>query len=58
MVLWHRLNKRELLKDGRLVMPKIMVEIEWDNPNDFNWLNVFSIHSCLARECPNTHWLD
>jgi len=35
-------------------MPKIMVEIEWDNPNDFNWLNVFSIHSCLARECPNT----
>jgi len=35
-------------------MPKIKVEIEWDKPNEKNWLNEFNIETALAAYCRNT----
>jgi len=35
-------------------MREIKVKIEWDNPDDENWLNVFNIHLALSSVCRNT----
>lgn len=35
-------------------MPKIKVEIQWDYPNEKNWLNIDNIWYCLQKVCKNT----
>lgn len=35
-------------------MPKTKVEIEWDAPEDKNWLNVYNIGMALSAYCLNT----
>lgn len=37
-------------------MPKIAVEIEWDQPDDPHWLNVYSLAIALSAYCPNTQF--
>lgn len=37
-------------------MPKRRVEIEWDEPNDEHWLNVFTIEFVLRHVCKNTRF--
>jgi hypothetical protein len=35
-------------------MPKIFVVIEWDEPEDQEWLNPFNIELALSAHCENT----
>ena len=35
-------------------MPKRIVTIEWDNPDEYNWLNPFNIETALSAYCKNT----
>lgn len=35
-------------------MPSRIFKIEWDEPDDINWLNRFSLELVLADYCPNT----
>ena len=35
-------------------MPKIVVEIEWDYPDEQHWLSAFSIEGVLSTHCKNT----
>ena len=35
-------------------MPKIIVEIEWDVPEDFKWLNAYNVEAVLKNHCVNT----
>jgi len=35
-------------------MPSIVVKIEWDVPDDPNWLNPYSLELVLAEYCTNT----
>jgi len=42
---------------GRLKMPKIVVEIKWDVPDEEHWLNVFNIANSLFEVCPNTKFV-
>ena len=37
-------------------MPEIMVNIEWDNPNEQQWLNPDNIKQALSAYCPNTNF--
>lgn len=38
----------------RRIMPSRIVKIEWDVPDDRNWLNKYSIELVLNEYCPNT----
>jgi hypothetical protein len=38
-------------------MPKTLVEIEWDKPDEKEWLNVFNIRIALSQCCPNTKFI-
>lgn len=35
-------------------MPYQIVRIEWDSPNDKNWLNFYNIQLALSAYCKNT----
>lgn len=35
-------------------MPKIVVEIEWDTPDEPSWLNADNVALALHAYCPNT----
>lgn len=35
-------------------MPKIVVEIEWDQPDEQCWLNAKNVETALAAYCKNT----
>ena len=35
-------------------MPKIVVEIEWDYPDEKHWLSAYSIEGVLGNHCKNT----
>ena len=37
-------------------MPKITVEIEWDQPTDPFWLNADNVSLALHAYCPNTRF--
>ena len=37
-------------------MPSKVVQIEWDQPDDVNWLNQFNIELALSAYCRNTHF--
>jgi len=37
-------------------MPKIIVEIEYDSPDDPYWLNPDNVHLCLQAYCKNTRF--
>ena len=37
-------------------MPKIVVVIEWDTPDDVNWLNPDNVALALHAYCENTHF--
>ncbi len=37
-------------------MPKIAVEIEWDYPEDPNWLCPDNVLYCLQNTCKTTHF--
>ncbi len=38
-------------------MPSTIVQIEWDQPDDVNWLNRFNIELALSAYCKNTHFM-
>lgn len=38
-------------------MPKIIVKIEWDVPDDKNWLNPYNIALALHSHCKNSRFL-
>lgn len=42
--------------EGELKMPKITVEIEWDEPKDEHWLNAGDVAICLHAYCKNTRF--
>jgi hypothetical protein len=35
-------------------MPSIIVKIEWDVPDEPNWLNPYNLELALSEYCPNT----
>ena len=37
-------------------MPKIDVQIDWDFPDEKNWLNTFNIEVALRSYCKNTNF--
>jgi len=37
-------------------MPKIIIEIEYDKPDDPYWMNPDNLWLCLQKYCPNTKW--
>ena len=37
-------------------MPKIMIEIEWDKPDDIFWLNADNVSLALHAYCENTRF--
>jgi len=37
-------------------MPKIVVRIDWDYPNEKNWLNADNIAIALRSYCKNTNF--
>lgn len=37
-------------------MPKIRVEIEWDTPDEENWLNPYNLELALSSYCTNTRF--
>ena len=43
----------ELAKDKESLQ-KITVEIEWETPDDPNWLNADNVSIALHAYCPNT----
>lgn len=38
-------------------MPKIIVEIEWDYPDEQHWLNADNVAVALHDYCKNTHFI-
>ena len=38
-------------------MQKIIVQIEWDNPDEVNWLNPGNVSTALRAYCPNTKFV-
>ena len=38
-------------------MQKIIVQIEWDNPDEVNWLNPGNVSTALHAYCPNTKFV-
>jgi hypothetical protein len=37
-------------------MPSKIVKIEWDKPDDVNWLNRFNIELVLSAYCTHTNF--
>lgn len=38
-------------------MPKIIVQIEWDEPDDPHWLNADNVKLALQAYCRNTRFV-